>query len=34
MGQYSKNKWVEAIISALIAFLTALSVSSCTNLLV
>lgn len=34
MGQYSKNKWVEAIISALVAFLTALSVSSCTNLVV
>lgn len=34
MGQYSKNKWVEAIISALVAFLTAISVSSCTAALV
>ena len=34
MGKYSKNKWVEAIVSALVAFLTALSVSSCTGMLV
>lgn len=34
MGKYFENKWVDAIVSAIIAFLTAISVSSCTNLLV
>lgn len=34
MGKYFENKWLDAIVSALIAFLTALSVSSCTNMLV
>lgn len=34
MGKYFENKWLDAIVSALIAFLTALSVSSCTTLLV
>lgn len=34
MGKYFDNKWLDAIVSAVIAFLTAISVSSCTNLLV
>lgn len=34
MGKYFENKWLDAVVSALIAFLTALSVSSCTNMLV
>lgn len=34
MGKYFENKWVDAIVSAIIAFLTAISVSSCTNMLV
>lgn len=34
MGKYFDNKWLDAVVSALIAFLTAISVSSCTNLLV
>lgn len=34
MGKYFDNKWLDAIVSALIAFLTAISVSSCTTMLV
>lgn len=34
MGKYFDNKWLDAIVSAVIAFLTAISVSSCTSLLV
>lgn len=34
MGKYFENKWVDAIVSAIIAFLTAISVSSCTAMLV
>lgn len=30
MGKYSNNRWVEAFINAIVAFLTALTVSSCT----
>lgn len=30
MGKYFENKWIDAIVSAIIAFLTALSVASCT----
>lgn len=31
MGKYFENKWLDAVVSALIAFLTALSVASCTT---
>lgn len=31
MGRYFQNKWLDAVVSALIAFLTALSVASCTG---
>lgn len=34
MGRYSDNRWVDALVNALIAFLTALSVASCTAALV
>lgn len=34
MGRYFENKWLDAIVSAVIAFLTALSVASCTCSLV
>ena len=34
MGKYFDNKWLDAIVSAVIAFLTAISVSSCTTMLV
>ena len=30
MGKYFENKWLDALVSAIIAFLTALSVASCT----
>lgn len=30
MGKFFENKWLDAIVSALIAFLTAISVASCT----
>lgn len=30
MGKYFQNKWLDALVNALIAFLTALSVASCT----
>lgn len=30
MGKYFENKWLDAVVSAIIAFLTALSVASCT----
>lgn len=31
MGRYFENKWLDAVVSAIIAFLTALSVASCTS---
>ena len=34
MGKYFQNKWLDAVVSAIIAFLTALSVASCTGELV
>lgn len=34
MGKYFQNKWLDAIVSAIIAFLTALSVASCTGAIV
>lgn len=34
MGKYFDNKWLDAVVSAIIAFLTAISVSSCTTVLV
>lgn len=30
MGKYFQNKWLDALVNAIIAFLTALSVASCT----
>lgn len=30
MGKYFQNKWLDALVNAVIAFLTALSVASCT----
>ena len=34
MGRYFENKWLDAVVSAIIAFLTAISVASCTASLV
>ena len=34
MGKYFDNKWLDAVVSAVIAFLTAISISSCTTMLV
>lgn len=30
MGKYFQNKWLDALVNAIIAFITALSVASCT----
>ena len=34
MGKFFENRWLDALVNALIAFLTALSVASCTDALV